>query len=117
MVRLHIIFLAFSSENVDLVGRRERFMQSNFESLSAAELDAPGANNHIHNSISNQYREGSAVQRNAVTIARAQSLRDNAQNRRREELQKRIEETRKKLQTVRRSSFSRFCCPDQTKFF
>ena len=87
----------FSSENVDLVGRRERFMQSTFDSLSTAELDA---NTHIHNSISNQYREGSAVQRNAVTIARAQSLRDNAQNRRREELQKRIEETRKKLQTV-----------------
>ena len=97
---LTIFCSIFSSENVDLVGRRERFMQSTFDSLSTAELDAPGANNHIHNSISNQYREGSAVQRNAVTIARAQSLRDNAQNRRREELQKRIEETRKKLQTV-----------------
>ena len=89
----------FSSENVDLVGRRERFMQSNFESLSAADLTLDGGN-HVNNSISNQYREGSAVQRNAVTIARAQSLRDTDQNRRREELQKRIEETRKKLQHV-----------------
>ena len=53
-------------------------------------------------SISNRYREGSssAVQRNAATIARAQSFRDNEQNKRREMLQKRIEETRKKLQEV-----------------
>ena len=42
----------------------------------------------------------SAVQRNARTIARAQSFRDDEQNRRREELQRRIEETRKKLQNV-----------------
>ena len=74
-------------------------MQSNFESLSTADLTLDGGN-HVNNSISNQYREGSAVQRNAVTIARAQSLRDTDQNRRREELQKRIEETRKKLQHV-----------------
>ena len=53
-------------------------------------------------SISNRYRESgsSAVQRNAATIARAQSFRDNEQNKRRELLQKRIEETRKKLQEV-----------------
>ena len=44
----------------------------------------------------------SAVQRNARTIARAQSFRDDEQNRRREELQRRIEETRKKLQNVGR---------------
>ena len=99
----------FSSENVDMVGRRERFMQSNFESLSTAgDIDVSG--NHLtNNSISNQYREGSAVQRNAVTIARAQSLRDSNQNRRREELQKRIEETRKKLQTV--SLFQKLASP------
>ena len=99
----------FSSENVDMVGRRERFMQSNFESLSTAgDIDVSG--NHLtNNSISNQYREGSAVQRNAVTIARAQSLRDSNQNRRREELQKRIEETRKKLQTV--SLFQKLAIP------
>ena len=43
---------------------------------------------------------GSALQRNAATIARAQSLRDADQNKRREELQKRIEQTRLKLQNI-----------------
>lgn len=54
---------------MDLVGRRERYLKSNFESLSGAE-DA-GHNNNA--SISNQFREGggaSALQRNARTIAR-----------------------------------------------
>jgi hypothetical protein len=37
---------------VDLVGRRERFMQSNFDSLSLADLDV--AANGVNNSISNQ---------------------------------------------------------------
>ena len=70
--------LSVSSENVDRVGRRERFMKSNFESLSGngpagvpapIEQQPPAA---VNNSISNQFREGgaSALQRNAVTIAR-----------------------------------------------
>ncbi len=60
-----------------------------------------------NNSISNQYhREGpNAMQRNARTIARAQSFRDDEQNRRREELQRRIEETRRKLQNVKLGLF------------
>ena len=84
---------------MELVGRRENFMKSNFESLSAAD-DLPSSN--PAQSISNRYRESgpTAVQRNAATIARAQSFRDNEQNKRREMLQKRIEETRKKLQEV-----------------
>ncbi len=88
-----------SSENVDIVGRREHFLKSNFESLSGMEdvAGSPGMNN----SISNKYKSGdSAVARNAKTIARAQSFRDDEQNRKREELQRRIEETRKKLQNV-----------------
>ena len=72
-------------------------MKSNFDSLSGAEDPKTG-----QNTISNRYREGSAVQRNAATIARAQSFRDQEQNKRRELLQKRIEETRRKLQDVRR---------------
>jgi len=48
-----------------------------------------------------QYRGGSAVQRNATTIARAQSLRGTDENKRREELFKRIEKTRRDLQSVR----------------
>ena len=103
-----------SSENVDLAGRRERFLQSNFESLSGAEDGPhPGGGGHhnqsgggnsgsMNNSISGQFREGgaSALQRNAKTIARAQSFRDEEQNKKRLELQRRIEETRKKLQNV-----------------
>ena len=92
-----------STENVDLVGRRENFMKSNFESLSGVDdLPSHNANQPNNMTISNRYRESgpTAVQRNAATIARAQSFRDNEQNKRREMLQKRIEETRKKLQEV-----------------
>ncbi len=92
---------------MDLVGRRERYLKSNFESLSGTEHEQN--NNKLNKSISNQYRESgapavvaSAMQRNARTIARAQSFRDEEQNRKREELQRRIEETRKKLQNVSR---------------
>ena len=94
-----------STENVDLVGRRENFMKSNFESLSGVDdLPSHNANQPNNMTISNRYRESgpTAVQRNAATIARAQSFRDNEQNKRREMLQKRIEETRKKLQEVRK---------------
>ena len=90
--------LSVSSENVDRVGRRERFMKSNFESLAGNRGDSE--QNLASNTISNQFREGSAQQRNAATIARAQSLRDSDQNKRREELQKRIEDTRRKLQNI-----------------
>jgi len=87
--------LCVSMESVDQVGRRERFMQSNFESLSGGdEQSLPSTTN----SISNAWREGSAHQRNAGTIAAARQMRDAEQNRRREELQRRIEETRMKLQ-------------------
>merc|ERR1712106_39618 len=82
-------------ESVDQVGRRERFMQSNFESLSGGDDQSLPTTT---NSISNAWREGSAHQRNAGTIAAARQMRDAEQNRRREELQRRIEETRMKLQ-------------------
>eukprot|EP00095_Tigriopus_kingsejongensis_P003257 maker-scaffold69_size418775-snap-gene-2.28 protein:Tk03257 transcript:maker-scaffold69_size418775-snap-gene-2.28-mRNA-1 annotation:"mitogen-activated protein kinase-binding protein 1-like isoform x2" len=120
--RNNMSMFSVSSENVDLVGRRERFLKSNFDSLSGAEdtgatpaarggsTPSPSVSgpqrhstNFLNNSISNQYREGggpSALQRNAKTIARAQSFRDEEQNRKREELQRRIEETRKKLQNI-----------------
>jgi len=88
--------LCVSMESVDQVGRRERFMQSNFESLSGG--DDQSLSSTTTNSISNAWREGSAHQRNAGTIAAARQMRDAEQNRRREELQRRIEETRMKLQ-------------------
>merc|ERR1719435_32693 len=90
--------LCVSMESVDQVGRRERFMQSNFESLSGG--DEGSLTSTTTNSISNAWREGSAHQRNAGTIAAARQMRDAEQNRRREELQRRIEETRMKLQNI-----------------
>ena len=61
----------FSMESVDQVGRRERFMQSNFESLSGGDDNSLPPS--MTNSISNAWREGasssnSAHQRNAGTI-------------------------------------------------
>merc|ERR1719206_1569973 len=73
-------------------------MQSNFESLSGG--DDQSLSSTTTNSISNAWREGSAHQRNAGTIAAARQMRDAEQNRRREELQRRIEETRMKLQNI-----------------
>ena len=74
-----------------------------------AAADADEDNAKSSKSISNRYREtGSAVERNATTIARAQSFRDQEQNQRRELLQKRIEETRRKLQDVSTASFTQF---------
>ena len=61
-------------ESVDQVGRRERFMQSNFESLSGGD---DGSNSSpATNSISNAWREGgsSAHQRNAGTIGESSPL-------------------------------------------
>jgi len=93
--------LCVSMESVDQVGRRERFMQSNFESLSGGDDQSLNSTtNSTTNSISNAWREGSAHQRNAGTIAAARQMRDAEQNRRREELQRRIEETRMKLQNI-----------------
>merc|ERR1719397_500253 len=83
--------LCVSMESVEQVGRRERFLQSTFESLSGGEELSPNSANS--NSIS-------AQQRNAGTIAAARQTRDADQNRRREELQRRIEETRQKLQNI-----------------
>ena len=60
-------------ESVDQVGRRERFMQSNFESLSGG--DEASLPSSMSNSISNAWRDGtgaaaSAHQRNAGTIGK-----------------------------------------------
>jgi len=99
--------LCVSMESVDQVGRRERFMQSNFESLSGGDDASMTTSTNTTNSISGAWREtggqaatNSAHQRNAGTIDAARRLRDAEQNRRREELQRRIEETRMKLQNI-----------------
>ena len=66
-------------ESVDQVGRRERFMQSNFESLSGGDDTSLPAS--MTNSISNAWREGassgqsnSAHQRNAGTIGKLEKI-------------------------------------------
>ena len=55
--------LSVSSENVDRVGRRERFMKNNFESLSGADQQQQQS----HNTISNQFREGTSEIDNTST--------------------------------------------------
>ena len=55
--------LSVSSENVDRVGRRERFMKNNFESLSGADQQQQQS----HNTISNQFREGTSEIDNSST--------------------------------------------------
>ena len=64
-------------ESVDQVGRRERFMQNNFESLSGG--DEASLPSSMSNSISNAWRDGtgaaaSAHQRNAGTIGKMMML-------------------------------------------
>ena len=51
------MYFAFSTENVDMVGRREHFLKSNFESLSGGVADEDHAA-AINNSISNKYKSG-----------------------------------------------------------
>ena len=46
-------------ESVDQVGRRERFMQSNFESLSGG--DEASLPSSMSNSISNAWRDGTGA--------------------------------------------------------
>ena len=53
-------------ESVDQVGRREKFLKTNFESLSGQ--DDQSMVNPTTNSISNAWREGGAIQRNATAI-------------------------------------------------
>ena len=55
--------LSVSSENVDRVGRRERFMKNNFESLAGADQQQQQS----HNTISNQFREGTSEIDNSLT--------------------------------------------------
>ena len=59
MIRpLTYIFTPCSTENVDMVGRREHFLKSNFESLSGGLNDERDHAAAINNSISNKYKSG-----------------------------------------------------------
>ena len=53
-----LLFTPCSTENVDMVGRREHFLKSNFESLSGGLNDERDHAAAINNSISNKYKSG-----------------------------------------------------------
>ena len=53
------LFTPCSTENVDMVGRREHFLKSNFESLSGGLNDE--RDHAINNSISNKYKSGAQI--------------------------------------------------------
>ena len=53
------LFTPCSTENVDMVGRREHFLKSNFESLSGGLNDE--RDHAINNSISNKYKSGAQL--------------------------------------------------------
>lgn len=111
--------LSVSSESLDQIVNREKYMQSMFESLSGSEMNAaPGIyylpikyetfNNSSFvankSSISAQYltrTNGSLSTRNIAVINAAKQTRtDPDAAKKREELNKRIAATRKKLQSV-----------------
>ncbi|CAG2054812.1 unnamed protein product, partial [Timema podura] len=79
--------LSISTESLDFVGKREKFLKNTFESLSGTEVDADRNND-------------TAARNVAVINATKQTRSDNETSSKREELQRRIEETRRKLQSV-----------------
>ncbi|KAK5638850.1 hypothetical protein RI129_013145 [Pyrocoelia pectoralis] len=95
--------LSVSSESLDQIVNREKYLQSTFESLSGTELDASPGNK---SSISSQYltRANSGFRNMAVISATKQIKLDSDASGKREELAKRIAATRKKLQSVGYSS-------------
>lgn len=89
-----------SSESLDQIVNREKYLQSTFESLSGTEMET-SFNKH---SISSQHHRNSTTPiqlRNVAVINAAKQLKtDPEATKKREELNQRIEETRRKLQSV-----------------
>nr|CAD7427073.1 unnamed protein product [Timema monikensis] len=102
--------LSISTESLDFVGKREKFLKNTFESLSGTEVDADRNNDTGGTSISSQFLVRTSQNINylttpfarnvAVINATKQTRSDNETSSKREELQRRIEETRRKLQSV-----------------
>ncbi|XP_066991483.1 mitogen-activated protein kinase-binding protein 1 [Anabrus simplex] len=98
--------LSVSTESLDMVGQREKFLKNTFESLSGAEMDAERiVKDTGGTSISSQFLVraslgGTQLRNVAVINAAKQARSDTETSRKREELQRRIEETRRKLQSV-----------------
>ncbi|KAE8751323.1 hypothetical protein FOCC_FOCC001894 [Frankliniella occidentalis] len=92
--------LSVSSESLDIMGQREKYLKNTFDSLSGAEQDKEHYSGK--KSISSQYhgRLSTTPRNTAVINAAWQSRTEPETSRKREELKKRIEETRRKLQSV-----------------
>lgn len=92
--------LSVSSESLDIMGQREKYLKNTFDSLSGAEQDKEHYSGK--KSISSQYhgRLSTTPRNTAVINAAWQSRSEPETSRKREELKKRIEETRRKLQSV-----------------
>lgn len=79
----------------------DRFVKTNFESLSGAELQNAERWSATSNSISSQFLTKFNNARNLALVTAARQTKDDLNStRKREELQKRIEATRMKLQSV-----------------
>lgn len=90
--------LTISSESLDVISHREKFLKNTFESLSGAEMENETSPNTGKRSISSQHLGSGS--RNSNVIQATRHTRDTENMRKREELQRRIEETRRKLQSV-----------------
>ncbi|XP_017782013.1 PREDICTED: WD repeat-containing protein 62 isoform X2 [Nicrophorus vespilloides] len=97
--------LSVSSESLDQLVNREKYLQSTFESLSGAEMESHGLNK---SSISSKYHTRTSntpkIRNIAVVNAMKQTKNDSDTLKKREELHKRIAETKKKLQSIGHSS-------------
>lgn len=79
----------------------DRFVKTNFDSLSGAELQNVDRWSATSNSISSQFLTKFNNARNLALVTAARQTKDDLNStRKREELQKRIEATRMKLQSV-----------------
>ncbi|KRT85576.1 WD40 domain-containing protein, partial [Oryctes borbonicus] len=99
--------LSLSSESLDQLASREKYLQSTFESLSGAEIESP----INKSSISSQYHTtrtngtSSGILRNISVINAARQTKNDPDTiKKREELSKMIADTKKKLATVGHSS-------------
>lgn len=108
--------LSVSSESLDQLVSREKYLQSTFESLSGAELDTTPGNGSVvffqqfvqflffilvnKTSISSQFLTRGGNRNVAVISAVQKTKNDPEAIKKREELSKRIADTKKKLQSV-----------------
>ncbi|XP_072381673.1 mitogen-activated protein kinase-binding protein 1 isoform X10 [Diabrotica undecimpunctata] len=89
---------SLSSESLDQLVSRERYLQSTFESMSGLESDLQTPTNK--SSISSKFLTKSSERNQEAINALKQTKNDPDAIRKRQELNKRVAETRKKLESV-----------------